>query len=246
MANPAVKTAADAVIRELESLANPANVAGMARYGIRSAKALGVSAPVLRAMAKRLGTDHALAAELWRTGYLEARGLAALIDDPARVTPAQMAHWAKGFDSWAACDAACCVLFDRTPYAIEHALAWSRRDEEYIKRAGFVLMAGMAMHVKDAPDEVFLEFLGVVERKADDPRNMVKKGVNWALRQIGKRNPALNTAAVRVARRLAARPDAASRWVGHDALRELTNPATRTRVAARARGRARQPKRSNS
>jgi 3-methyladenine DNA glycosylase AlkD len=230
----ATTTAARAhdVLRELESLSNPANVAGMARYGIRAAKAYGVGAAAIRRMAKALGTDHRLAAALWKTGVLEARAIAALVDDPAKVTPAQMERWARDFDSWAVCDGACGMLFDRTPHAAACAARWSARPEEFVKRAGFVLMACLAVHDKSAPDRLFRTFLPAVEREADDPRNMVKKGVNWALRQIGKRNSELNDAAVAVCRRLVTRRGAA-RWVGSDALRELTSEATVKRIRTR-------------
>jgi 3-methyladenine DNA glycosylase AlkD len=234
MATTTPAARAQAILRELESLSNPANVAGMARYGIRPAKAFGVSAPVVRRMAKDLGTDHRLAAELWKTGALEARMIGALVDDPARVTRRQMERWARDFDSWAMCDGVCCVLFDRTPHAVACARDWSSRPEEYVKRGGFVLMAGMAVHDKRAADAVFLEFLGIVEAGADDPRKMVRKGVNWALRQIGKRNLALHAPAVAVCRRLVARGGPA-RWVGSDALRELTSPATVQRMEERER-----------
>jgi 3-methyladenine DNA glycosylase AlkD len=231
---PAANTAATVrdVLGELEALSNPANIAGMARYGIRAEKAYGVGAPTVRRMAKAIGTDHRLAAALWKTGALEARMIAALVDDPAKVTAAQMERWAGDFDSWAVCDGVCCVLFDRTPHAVAFAERWSSRPEEFVKRAGFVLMAGMAVHDKSAPDKLFRGFLALIEREADDPRNMVRKGVNWALRQVGKRNLALNGAAVAVCRRLVARRGPA-RWVGSDALRELTSEPTVNRIRAR-------------
>jgi 3-methyladenine DNA glycosylase AlkD len=228
---PAASRAAE-ILAELESMSNPANVAGMARYGIRPAKAFGISAPDLRRMAKAIGTDHALALELWKSGAHEARGIAALVDDPARVTRAQMERWAKDFDSWAVCDAACCVLFDRTVHAVTCAREWAVRPEEFVRRAGFVLMAGLAVHDKRAPDALFLEFLGIVEDGAADPRPMVKKGVNWALRQVGKRSLALHAPAVALCRRLVERKGPA-RWVGSDALRELTNPSTLQRITTR-------------
>jgi 3-methyladenine DNA glycosylase AlkD len=224
---------ANAIVAELRAMGDPANVAGMARYGIRSAVAFGVAAPVIRARARAIGRDHDLALALWDSGVLEARGLAGLVDDPACVTRGQMERWAKDFDSWAIVDGTCSNLFDRTPFAREKALAWSTRTAEYVKRAGFVLMAAMAVHDKRASDELFLEFLGVIEAQADDNRNLVKKGVNWALRQIGKRNTRLRDAAIAVCRRLRARASSAARWVASDALRELTNPKTVARVAQR-------------
>jgi 3-methyladenine DNA glycosylase AlkD len=218
------------LLHEFEAMGNPANVAGMARYGIRSARVLGITAPVIRARAKALGRDHELAAALWGTGVLEIRLLAALVDDPARVTDPQMEAWVREFDSWALCDGACCVLFDRTPFAVAKARAWTCREEEYVKRAGFVVMAGLATHDTSAPDRLFLSFLPLIEQGASDGRNFVKKGVNWALRGIGKRNLALNAAAVEVCQRLAAREEACARWVGRNALAELTSEKTLARI----------------
>ncbi len=229
MPTAAIAARVQAIVAELESRTNPVNIAGMARYGIRAAKAYGVPGPELRRMAKAAGTDHALAAALWKAGALETRAIAVLADDPAKVTPGQMERWAADFDSWAVCDAACCHLFDRTPHAAAFAREWASRDEEFVKRAGFVLMAGLACHDKAAPDALFAEFLEIVERGADDPRNMVKKGVNWALRGIGKRNLALNRKATAVCRRLVERSGPA-RWVGSDALRELTCSTTLARI----------------
>lgn len=217
-------------MRELEALGNPANVEGMARYGIRSARAFGVPAPTLRAKAKSIGRDHELALALWETGVLEARAMACLVADPARVTRLLMDQWARRFDSWAVCDCACSILFDKTPFAVEKIQHWTARKAEYVKRAGFVLMAALAVHDKRAPDALFLGFLPLIEREADDGRNMVKKGVNWALRQIGKRNLALHAAAVASCRRLRARPAASARWIGGDALRELTSEPTLARI----------------
>ncbi len=231
-------------------MGNQANVAGMARYGIRSARVLGITAPVIRARAKALGRDHELAAALWDTGVLEIRILAALVDDPALVTDAQMEAWVREFDSWALCDGACCVLFDRTQFAVRKARAWVRRRDEYVRRAGFVLMAGLATHDKTAPDSLFQSFLPLIEKGSADGRNFVRKAVNWALRGIGKRNLALNAAAVEVCRRLVLREAACARWVGRDALAELTSGKTLERIRnarsprpapARSRSRPRPP-----
>ena len=227
---------AAAILRELEALGNPVNVAGMARYGIRSAQVLGVPAPVVRARAKALGRNHELAAALWQTGVLEARLMAALVDEPAKVTRGQMEAWARDFDSWALCDGACSILFDRTPFAVEKAHAWSRRRAEYVKRAGFVLMAALAVHDKRAPDEVFRDFLPVIERESGDERNFVKKAVNWALRQVGKRNAALHVAAIETCGRLRASRLRSARWIAADALRELTDDKTMERLQRRRRG----------
>lgn len=164
------RTAED-VVAQLRSLGDPKAVEGAARFGIDVPNILGVSAPALRKLAKEIGTDHRLAGRLWRTGIHDARCLAALIDDPALVTPSQMERWAKDFNSWAVCDAACGCLFDKTPHAWTKAVEWSRRDAEYVKRAGFVLMASLAVHDKKAPDERFEAFLPLIVEQADDDRN---------------------------------------------------------------------------
>lgn len=218
------------VLDELRSLANPANVLGMARYGINATNTLGVSIPCLRAMAKRIGKDHALALELWASGIHEARILAALVDDPAEVTEAQLERWARDFDSWDVCDGVCSNLFDRTPFAHAKAAAWSARKEEFVKRAGFVLMAALAVHDKKSPDSRFREYLPLIEGEAGDERNFVKKAVNWALRQIGKRSPALNLAAIAAAKRIRKSDSKAARWIAADALRELESEAVRKRL----------------
>jgi len=221
------------VIAELKARANPANVAGMARYGIRAENALGISAPLLREMARKIGRDHALAAELWASGIHEARILAGLVDDPARVTAAQLERWAKDFDSWDVCDGVCSNLFDKTPFAWDKAIAWSARSEEFVKRAGFVLMAALAVHDTKAPDGRFRKFLPLIEREAADERNFVKKAVNWALRQIGKRNRVLNGDAIAAAKRIRKIDSKSARWIASDALRELESDAVRERLKKR-------------
>jgi 3-methyladenine DNA glycosylase AlkD len=218
------------VVKELQKLGDPAAVAAMARFGIHAQKALGVSVLELRTLARRIGRDHALAQQLWKTGILEARVLATLIADPAQVTDSLMESWAKDFDSWAVCDAGCCNLFDKTKFAWRKAIEWSRREEEYVKRAGFALMAALAVHNKSAPDEKFLKFLPAIRRGAIDDRNFVKKGVNWALRQIGKRNRTLHRAALETARRISALDSRAARWIAADALRELESDAVERRL----------------
>lgn len=205
----------------------------LTRYGITAPKAFGVSVSMIQQLAKRLGRDHGLAAALWETGWYEARMLASYVDDPAQVTPVQMDRWAREFDNWGICDTVCFVLFDRTPHAWRKVAQWSRRRDEFVKRAAFALLASLALHDKRAGDEPFLRSLALVERAASDERNFVKKGVSWALRATGRRNRALNAAAVELARRLAESPEAAARWVGKDALRELTSPAVRRRLVAR-------------
>jgi 3-methyladenine DNA glycosylase AlkD len=222
---------ANEIIKRLKSLRNPRNAAGMARFGINPRNTLGVSIPMLRRIARQAGKDHRLAQELWQSGIHEARILAAMVDDPARVTEAEMERWVKDFDSWDVCDQVCSNLFDKTAYAHRKAVAWSRRDDEFVKRAGFVLMAALAVHDKSAPDAAFRKFLPLITRSATDERNFVKKAVNWALRQIGKRNAALNRAAIATAREIQQIDSRAARWIAADALRELTDAAVRKAVS---------------
>jgi len=202
----------------------------MARYGIVAQRAFGVPMGTLLAMKKRLGTDHALAIALWESGWYEARLLAAQLGDPQRVTARQMNAWAASFENWADCDTVCFKLWDRTPLAWEKARQWSTSPREFVKRGGFVLMACLALHDKAAPDKRFLAFLPLIEKGASDERNFVKKGVNWALRSIGGRSRALHASALAVARRLAQSENAAPRWVGKDALRQLASPKARSRL----------------
>ncbi len=206
------------------------NVEGMARYGIQARRAFGVPVGTLRVLAKKLGKDHALALELWKSGWLEARFLAAMVDDASRVTPRQMDAWAAGFENWADCDTACFTLFDRTPFAWEKVRKWARSPREFVKRGAFALLASLALHDKRTEDRAFARCLPLVERAAADERNFVKKGVSWALRAIGRRSRGLNTASVAVARRLSASAQPAARWVGKDAFRELTSPAVTRRL----------------
>jgi len=224
-----VSTAAD-IVGHLRTLASPRDAAGQRRFGITpGGELLGIRAPVLRAIARQHRRDHALALALWATAVHEARIIAALIDDPRQVTRRQMEQWARASDNWAATDACCCVLFDRTPFAIEKAHAWSRRRAEFVKRCGFVLMAGLAVHRKELPDDVFLDFLPVIRREAADERNFVRKAVNWALRQIGKRNPQLRRAAIAEGRVIRKIDSPAARWIAADALRELERTKPRRR-----------------
>ena len=209
------------VLAELRRLANPTNVAGMARFGIVGQNLLGISVVQLRAIAKRTGRDHALAEKLWASGIFEARILAAFVAEPARVTRRQANAWAKDFQCWADCDGLCLHLFRKTPFAHNLAVAWSGRREELVKRAGFTMMATLAVHDKAASNEVFHGYLKRVHEASTDERHNVKKGVNWALRQIGKRNMILNRDAIRMAKRIRARDSRAARWIAGDALREL-------------------------
>ena len=208
---------------------------GMARYAIPSANAVGVSVADIRVLAKRLGRNHELATALGDTGWYEARMLTSFVDEPARVTSAQMDRWCRDFDNWAICDTLCFHLFDRTPHAWQKVAQWCGRREEFVKRAAFALLWGLTAHDKQAGDERFIQGLRFIERAASDDRSFVKKAVNMALRAIGKRNLPLNAAAVAVARGLADSPEAAARWVGKDALRELTSVGVIRRLATRRR-----------
>ena len=213
---------ADDLIAELRSLGTEANRAGMARFGINTERAFGVSVNRIRKLAKLCGHNHELAAQLWATGYHEARILASVVDEPQAVTPAQMEAWIVEFNSWDLCDQCCGNLFDRTPFAWKKAVAWSRRKPEFEKRAGFALMAGLARHDRIAPDSEFLKFLPLIEKQSSDERNYVRKAVNWALRQIGKRNEGLRPACIACAERILATGSKSGRWIARDALRELT------------------------
>jgi 3-methyladenine DNA glycosylase AlkD len=193
----------------------------MARFGINVERAIGVSMIDLRALARRIGRDHDLALALWDTQVHEARILATVLADPKAVTPELMETWVAGFDSWDLCDQACGNLFSRTPFGPAKALEWSEREPEFEKRAGFVLMASLALKRIRLEDDAYAPFLAAIERESDDDRNFVRKAVNWALRQIGKRNAALHSQAVATARRIEARDTKAARWIARDALREL-------------------------
>lgn len=207
--------------------------AGMARFGIPSERAFGVRMGQIQALAKRLGRDRALAAALWDSGWHEARLLAAYLDDPASLSSAQMDRWVREFDNWALCDTVCSNLFEPSPLAWRKIAQWAPRRDEFVRRAAFALLAAKAVHDKAAGDEAFVRGLALVEAQAGDGRNFVKKAVNWALRQIGKRNPALRQAALAVAQRLAQSADAAPRWIGKDALRELGSETVARRVAGK-------------
>lgn len=225
------------LLDRLRAEADPANVAGMARYGISPEGTLGVRIPVLRGIAKELrparkaqpAAVHGLAQELWASGVHEARMLAGFIDIPALVTRDQAESWVLDIDSWDVCDQSMGLLAS-TGFGYELAVSWAARDEEFVKRAGFVIMCALAVHDKTAPDEALLPFLDIIEREADDERTYVKKGVNWALRQIGKRSAMLHTPAVATARRLRQSCSRAARWIGSDALRELESEAVRARL----------------
>jgi 3-methyladenine DNA glycosylase AlkD len=205
----------------------------LVRFGITPARAYGVSVSNIQKLGKKLGRNHALAEALWKTGWYEARMLTAFVDEPDRVTAAQMDRWCRDFDNWGICDTLCFHLFDRTPHAWTMVRKWSGKREEFVKRAAFALVASLAPHDKTSGDEPFLESLRLIERAASDERNFVKKGVSWALRAVGRRSKALHGASVKAARRLSTSTDASARWIGKDALRDLTRPAVIRRVAVR-------------
>jgi 3-methyladenine DNA glycosylase AlkD len=231
-AAPALDDQVRTALSWLEAKSTRKDLENLPRFGITADKAYGVSLAHIQAIAKRLGRSHALAEALWKTGWYEARLLASFVDQPDRVTPAQMDRWCRDFDNWGICDTVCFHLFDRTPHAWAKVAAWSDKRQEFEKRAAFALLASIAGHDKTAADAPFLESLRLIERAAPDDRNFVKKGVSWALRRIGSRSRGLNTAAIAVARRLAASDAPAARWIGKDALREFDRPATKRRLAA--------------
>jgi 3-methyladenine DNA glycosylase AlkD len=209
------------ILDHLKQKADAKYHAGMLRFGVNNEKALGVKIPEVRKLAKLIKKDHDLAQQLWDTDIHEARILASMIDDPKLVTPKQIDTWTKDFKTWDVCDQVCGNLFDRTPYAIEKAIEFSNHKEEFIKRTGFVLMAEFAVHDKKADDIMFIQFFPIIEREAWDERNFVKKAVNWALRQIGKRNNTLRPLAIQCAEGILEQDSKAAKWIARDALREL-------------------------
>lgn len=216
-------TTAQEITELLKEKASATHREGMARFGISSEKALGVKMPDVRKLAKTIGKDHELAQALWDTDIHEARILASMVDEPALVTTQQMDMWTNDFASWDVCDQVCGNLFDKTPYAIEKAIEYSSSEKEFVKRAGFVLMAEYAVHHKKTADKVFMQFFPIMEREAWDDRNFVKKAVNWALRQIGKKNDHLKKEAIATAERIQQQPSKAAKWIASNALAELRN-----------------------
>ena len=224
-------TKTEQVLQDLKSKARPDQIAGMASYGLTPDGRLGVSIPELRQMAKGLGKDHGLAVELWHTGLAEARILASMVDDPSALTEQQMEEWVAGFGSWDVCDQVCMNLFENSPLAWIKVRDWARRDEEYVKRAGFALLAYLAWHNKQASDGQFLEMVPVLRIGATDGRNYVKKAVSWALRNIGKRNEGLRAAALEAAEGIGSIDDKTARWIAADVKRDLCSEATLRRLA---------------
>ena len=220
----------DQIIKKFESLYNKRNVEGMARYGIVTDKAYGVTSDVLKSMAKEIGKDHELAGELWKSGILDARALAIAVEDPKKVTEKQMDNWVNDFDNWAVCDGTCLHLFRKTEFVYKKINEYILNDKEFVKRAGFTLIAVMAVHDKKAEDETFIRLLDVIKKEASDERNYVKKAVNWALRQIGKRNKSLNKLAVKTAEEIKKMDSKAARWTASDARRELKSEPVQERL----------------
>ena len=231
MADPRVTSA----LRWLEKHASKSVRDGMSRYAIPNEHALGVRMGDIQKLARQLGRDHALALELWKTGVYEAQMLSAYVDEPARVTAAQMDAQARAFDNWAICDTLCFALWVQTPHAFAKIRKWASGRDEYVKRASFALLASVALKDKTVPDAQFLRGLTLIEKASTDERNFVKKAVNWALRGIGSRNRALNEAALALARQLASSTGPGPRWIGKDALRQLGSAATQRRLEARSR-----------
>jgi len=218
------------VLDKLQSKAQPEQLKGMAKYGMAVEQRLGVSVPDMRKLAKEIGKDHKLALDLWRTGIAEARIVAAMVGDPDKLTEEQMEEWVKGINSWDVCDQVCMNLFEKNHLAWKKIVDWSEREEEFVKRTAFSLIACLAWHDKKASDEKFIELLPVIIRGATDERNFVKKGVNWALRNIGKRNLSLNKAAINTVREIRQLDSKAARWIASDAIRELESDAIQSRL----------------
>ena len=218
------------VLDRLQSKAKPEQLEGMAKYGMTVEKRLGVSVPDMRKLAKEVGRDHKLALDLWRIGIAEARILAGMVGDPAKLTDEQMEEWVKDINSWDVCDQVCMNLFEKNQLAWQKIIDWSEREEEFVKRTAFSLMACLAWHDKKASDEKFIELLNVITRAATDERNFVKKAVNWALRNIGKRNLNLNKAAINTAKEIQRLDSKAARWIAADAIRELESEAVQIRL----------------
>ena len=218
------------IISKLKSLSDPEAVKGMARYGINPKNNLGISIYKLRPIAKEIGKDHDLALKLWDSGIHDARLLACFIEDPAKVTGEQMDSWANDFDSWDICDQACTSLFDLTPLAWRKVVEWAEREEEFVKRGAFSLIAGLAVHDKKASDEKFEQLFPLIKKHSIDERNYVKKAVNWALRNIGKRNLALNKQMIKLSEEILKIDSKSARWIASDAIRELKSEKIQIRL----------------
>jgi len=224
----------DDIIKKLKDLSNPKAIEGMARYGITPERTYGVSIPNLRKIAREIGIDHELAEQLWASDIRETRILASMVVDPKMITEELMEKWVRECDYWEICDQCCMNLFEKTQFAYQKCVEWSSKGEEFVKRAGFVLMARLAVSDKKADDEQFEGFFPIIEREAEDNRNYVKKGINWALRQIGKRNLALNKGAIETAKEIQDINSRSAKWVASDAIRELSSEAVQERLRSRA------------
>ncbi len=218
------------IIKKLRTMDNPKNVEGMARYGINPKNNLGISIYKLRPLAKEIGMNHELSLQLWKSGIHDARLLAVFIANPSQVTEEQMDSWAKDFDSWDVCDQACTSLFDLTPHARKKVFEWAEDKREFVKRAAFSIIAGLAVHDKKSDDEQFIKFFPIIKRESTDDRNYVKKAANWALRNIGKRNISLNKKAIQTAKEIKGIDSKTARWIANDALRELTSEKIQNRI----------------
>ncbi len=227
----------DKVLEDMRRAARPENVAGMARYGICPKGTWGVTMPELKAIAKRYGKDHVLAIELWETGVHEARILAALTGEPSKVDRRLMDKWVREFDSWDVCDQVCSYLFSRTALAYEVIPDWARADEEFVRRAGFVILAALAVHDRKEDDSTFIHYFPLIEEQAGDGRNYVKKAVNWAIRQMGKRSLGLRAECLVLLERIKAQGSSSAKWIASDALRELNSPEVIARLEKRAKSR---------
>jgi 3-methyladenine DNA glycosylase AlkD len=218
------------VLKKLKERARPENLEGMAKYGMTRDRRLGVAVPEMRKIAKQSGKDHQLALDLWRTVIPEAMMVASMVDRAEAITEEQMEDWVKDFNSWDVCDQVCMNLFQKTPLAWKKVRDWANRDEEFVKRAAFALIACLAWHNKEASDKEFIDLIPIIVEGATDERNLVKKGVSWALRHIGKRNPNLNEVALKAAKEMQRMDSKSARWIASDALRDLTSEATKRRL----------------
>jgi len=218
------------IMEKLKSMAKPENLEGMAKFGITGDKRLGISMPELRKLGKAIGKDHGIALKLWATGIQDAMILAALVDEPLQVTEEQAESWAKDIDAWDVCDQLCMNLFEKIPFAEKKIGEWSQREEEFVKRAAYDMIACIAWHDRDAPDKDMIKYFPVIKRGAADDRNYVKKAVSWALRHIGKRNLKLNQEALELAKEIKGIDSKAARWIASDVIRELESEAVQKRL----------------
>jgi 3-methyladenine DNA glycosylase AlkD len=223
-------TDVDAVLEQLKEKGSAKNVEGMGKFGMATDQRLGVPVPEMRKIAKGIGKDHELALELWKTGVQEARIVASMIDVPEQVTDAQMEAWVVDFNSWDVCDQVCLNLFDKSDFTQTKIMEWSTREEEFVKRAAYAIIAGLAWHDKQAADDQFIGYFPVIRHGAMDERNFVKKAVNWALRNIGKRNSVLNAGAIKTAKEIQQMNSKSARWIASDAIRELESEKIQARL----------------